>query len=114
MSDMEFYQQLGRAVAKRRNELRLTQAQVGEALGLTRASLANLENGRQRIMVHQLFRLVEILQLKSILDLVPAVWISEKPPEDLLFKGADLTANEQARVNRLLTTAFGNNRRRKN
>jgi len=54
MSDMEFYRRLGRAVAKRRDELGLTQGEVAEKLGLSRASLANLENGRQRIMVHQL------------------------------------------------------------
>ena len=54
---MELYRRLGRAVADRRRELGLTQNIVAEKLGLSRASLANLEIGRQRIMVHQLLRL---------------------------------------------------------
>ena len=61
---MELYRRLGRAVADRRRELGLTQSTVAEKLGLSRASLANLESGRQRIMVHQLFALVNALKLE--------------------------------------------------
>ena len=64
MSDMELYRRLGRQVAKRRGELELTQGDVAAKIGLSRASLANLENGRQRIMVHQLFALVNALKLE--------------------------------------------------
>jgi len=74
MSEMKFYKQLGKAIANRRGAIGLKQDEVATAIGLARASLANIENGRQRILVHQLFRLVKALKLNSITDLVPQTW----------------------------------------
>jgi len=114
MSDMEFYRRLGRAVAQRRDELRMTQGEVAEKLGLSRASLANLENGRQRIMVHQLFALVNALKLKSILDLVPETWVPAEPLPELKVSGTTpLSSQEQLAVESLLASAFAEERLRK-
>lgn len=49
-----FYAEFGARVARRRFAQRLSQADVGRPLGLTRASIANIENGRQRVLAHQL------------------------------------------------------------
>ena len=105
MSDMELYRRLGRLVAKRRDELDLTQGEVAEKIGLSRASLANLENGRQRIMVHQLFALVNALKLESILDLVPATWEPAEPLPEIKVAGASLTPEQQSGVERLIASA---------
>ncbi|MGO9684980.1 MAG: helix-turn-helix domain-containing protein, partial [Beijerinckiaceae bacterium] len=43
---MDVYKLLGSRAARRRDELRLTQAEVANQIGLSRASLANLETGR--------------------------------------------------------------------
>lgn len=80
MTDMKLYAALGRAVAKRRNELKLTQAHVAERIGLTRASLANIETGRQKLLLHQVYRLVNALQLDSILDLAPTSFVFDAEP----------------------------------
>jgi transcriptional regulator with XRE-family HTH domain len=77
MSDMELYRRLGRAVADRREALPITQGELAKQVGLSRASIANLENGRQRIMLHQLYDLVRALQLKSITELAPPQWESK-------------------------------------
>jgi transcriptional regulator with XRE-family HTH domain len=82
-------------------------------LGLSRASLANLENGRQRIMVHQLFRLADALNLKTILDLVPARWVFEAELPKIDVQGKPLSANEHSAVQRALAGAFADKRRRK-
>lgn len=74
MSEVRLYQQLGKAIAKRRNDLGLKQHEVAKEIGLARASLANVENGRQRILVHQLFLLIRALKLNSITELVPPTW----------------------------------------
>jgi transcriptional regulator with XRE-family HTH domain len=114
MSDMELYRRLGRAVAKRREELEMTQAEVAEKLGLSRASLANLESGRQRIMVHQVFGLVNALKLDSILDLVPETWAPAEPlPEMKVTGGPALSAQEQSAVASLLTSALAGTRSKK-
>lgn len=49
-----FYAELGSRLAQLRFAQRLSQADVGRPLGLTRASVANIENGRQRVLAHQL------------------------------------------------------------
>jgi len=112
---MELYRRLGREVAARREKLGLTQSKVAAQLGLTRASLANLENGRQRILLHQLFRLVAALKLKSILELVPATWDFDGSLEPLRYKStsSSLTADEQAGVQHLLRAAIADERIRK-
>lgn len=114
MSDMELYRRLGRTVAKRRGELGMSQAEVAAKLGLSRASLANLESGRQRIMVHQLFALVHALKLKSILELVPETWTPAEPfPEIKVAGGAPLSPQQQSAVEGLLASAFAEERLRK-
>ena len=103
---MELYRRLGRTVADRRGKLGLTQRDVAERLGLSRASLANLESGRQRIMVHQLFALVNTLKLESILDLVPETWVPSAPLPDLEVSGTDLTPKERSSVEHLVASAI--------
>ena len=72
MDGAELYRLLGRNVAAHRANRKLKQAQVAERLGLSRASLANIESGRQRPMLHHVYELVDILGLDSITDLLPA------------------------------------------
>ena len=111
--DMELYRRIGQVVAKRRGELGLTQSDVAEKLGLSRASLANLESGRQRIMVHQLFALVNALQLKSILNLVPKTWVPPGPLPEIKVSGSALSPKQQTAVETLLASAFAEDRLRR-
>ncbi len=112
VSDMELYRRLGRAVAKRRAELGFTQDDVAKRLGLSRASVANLENGRQRIMVHQLFALANTLNLKTILDLVPKTWAPPGPLPEIKVSGSALSPQQQSAVENLLATALTEDRLR--
>ena len=109
MPDMELYRRLGRAVAERRGELGFTQGDVAERIGLSRASLANLENGRQRIMVHQLFALVNALKLKSILDLVPDTWVCREHLPEIKVSGSTLSPQQRLAVQGVLASAFPGN-----
>ena len=111
---MDLYRRLGRTVAKRRTELGLTQEEVAVKLGLSRASLANLESGRQRIMVHQLFALVNALKLKSVLELVPEAWAPAEPLPDIkVADGVPLSRHQQTAVEILLASAFADELLRK-
>ena len=103
---MELYRRLGRAVADRRREIGLTQSAVADKLGLSRASIANLENGRQRIMVHQLFALTNVLRLKSVLDLVPETWAPPDPLPEILVSGSSLSPQQQSAVETLIASAL--------
>jgi len=53
----EFYSKLGDSIRQRREELGLTQEELGESLGLSRTSVTNIERGRQRLLIDQ-FQLV--------------------------------------------------------
>ena len=65
------YRALGRRVAARRKVLELTQAQLANRVGFSRASIANIERGEQRLPLHQIYRLTTALGLSEISDLLP-------------------------------------------
>ncbi|NPD27393.1 helix-turn-helix transcriptional regulator [Corallococcus exiguus] len=54
MAERAFYELLGRKIASLRRERRLSQEELGRTLAppLTRASVANIEAGRQRLLTH--------------------------------------------------------------
>ena len=72
MDEQSIYAELGRAVATRRKMVGLTQAEVAKAVGISRASIANIESGRQKVLLHQVYGLMKALDLKAITELVPA------------------------------------------
>jgi transcriptional regulator with XRE-family HTH domain len=60
------YQAFGRQVRSRRNALGWTQDQLAERISLTRGSVANIEAGRQSVLLHQ------FLDIADALDVPPA------------------------------------------
>jgi transcriptional regulator with XRE-family HTH domain len=59
-----FYEALGSRIQEERKRRRMTQAQLGACLvpQSTRASIANIENGKQRVLVHTLVQLANTLE----------------------------------------------------
>ncbi|WP_305787839.1 helix-turn-helix domain-containing protein [Symbioplanes lichenis] len=47
-----FYIEVGKRIRDARNAARITQAELADAVGLTRTSITNLEAGRQRMPLH--------------------------------------------------------------
>lgn len=68
--DRTFYAEFGRRLRNAREQHRLTQADVARSLGLTRASVTNVESGRQRLLVHQVAQLAALLDV-DLADLIP-------------------------------------------
>lgn len=50
----------------------LTQAKLADRLGISRGALANIETGRQKILVHQLYRFAAALKM-NVHNLLPVV-----------------------------------------
>lgn len=65
------YKQIGATIQRRRKQLCFKQEKVARDLGISRGSLANIETGRQSMLIHQLYRFAEVLDL-SPTDLLPA------------------------------------------
>jgi transcriptional regulator with XRE-family HTH domain len=56
------YKAFGAQVRKRREVLGLTQLQLSTQIGLTRGSVANIEAGRQSVLLHQFLAIAAALQ----------------------------------------------------
>lgn len=90
-------------IQRRRKQLGYKQEGVARDLGISRGSLANIETGRQSMLVHQLYRFAEVLEL-SVTDLLPAAlpaapaphgdWSGKLPP--------GLKPSQQEQIARLL------------
>jgi transcriptional regulator with XRE-family HTH domain len=63
-------------IKTRRKHFKLTQEKLASQLFISRASLANIETGRQKILVHQLYGLAAALEM-SPADFLPAVTDSQ-------------------------------------
>lgn len=71
-----FYAEIGRRIQKLRNNKHLSQEALGLLLDppVTRASIANIEAGKQRILAHTLVQLAEALRAE-LTDII--VWKRE-------------------------------------
>jgi transcriptional regulator with XRE-family HTH domain len=69
-----FYKILGSKIQQAREGQKITQAQIGLRLNppSTRASIANIENGKQRVLLHTFVQLAKALAV-DIQELMPAV-----------------------------------------
>jgi transcriptional regulator with XRE-family HTH domain len=77
-----FYVALGRRIFDLRVRKGWTQQQLGERLAPPqgRASIANIETGKQRVLAHTLTQLARVLDV-SIQELVPESQRDERPPK---------------------------------
>ena len=110
MDEQSIYAELGRAVATRRKMVGLTQAEVAKAVGISRASIANSESGRQKVLLHQVYGLVKALDLKAITELVPATpprALATESGERLSTWGAAVSDDQMSGVEQLLKSALG-------
>jgi transcriptional regulator with XRE-family HTH domain len=73
-ADDIFYRELGRRIRTFRTQQGLTQAGLGLRLDppVTRAAIANVENGKQRVLAHTLVQFAQILRVE-IHGLVPTL-----------------------------------------
>lgn len=76
----EIYATLGRSVRTRREQLRLTQADLSAKVGLSRASIANIEGGRQAVLLHQFLALAAALTIPPM-DLIQSAQPDSTPPD---------------------------------
>jgi transcriptional regulator with XRE-family HTH domain len=107
MSDEAIYKAFGRAVATRRKKLDLTQAKLASRVGMSRASVANIESGRQKVLLHHVYTLASALEFAKVSDLLPA---QPKPTTqedfDVVLSGDTITARGKAQITDLIANAL--------
>lgn len=101
------YRHIGATIKLKRKQLGLTQEQLAARMATSRASLANVETGRQNVLVHQLYSFAENLDLK-IEDLLPPVFNpdSASSPSDFPLP-KDLNRVQREQITRLLNGTPG-------
>jgi transcriptional regulator with XRE-family HTH domain len=95
------YKTIGAVIRSRRKTLGLRQEELARTLGIARGSLANIETGRQGILVHQLYRFAQALAVTPV-DLLPPSTESPKPDFAGLPLPADLKPQQREQIARLL------------
>ena len=61
IAEHDFYQSIGARIRIAREIRGLTQGQLGKAIGLTRTSIVNIEQGRQGLPLHSFVKLTNYL-----------------------------------------------------
>jgi transcriptional regulator with XRE-family HTH domain len=107
----DFYAEFGRAVATRRNALDLTQSQLALRLGMSRASLANIERGEQRVYLHQGVQLAQELG-ETIGQLSPASQVRMFNMANVSHSGDKINRLEQRAIKQLVSSITSSTRKR--
>jgi transcriptional regulator with XRE-family HTH domain len=98
MNHDAIYKIVGDRIRARRKTLGMTQAQLAQRLEISRASLANIETGRQSVLVHNLYSIAHAIDLAPE-SLLPAVSVdsmkNETPAVEL---PTDLRSDQRKQV----------------
>jgi transcriptional regulator with XRE-family HTH domain len=99
------YQQIGANVRLKRRHLQWSQERLSEMLRISRGAVANIEAGRQRIFIHQLFAIASALGSK-LDDLLPPL-SSQTISSDLntLPIPADLNQRQKVQIAQMIQGA---------
>jgi transcriptional regulator with XRE-family HTH domain len=98
MNPESLYKRIGAFIRTRRDHLGKSQEDLARIVRLSRASIANIEKGRQSILIHHLYAIAEALQLQPG-DLLPSA--ERNVLGDELPLPHDLNAEEAKDVSRL-------------
>lgn len=80
----DIYARVGATIRRRRREVRLTQAMLASAAGLSRSSITNIENGGQAILLHQFLDIAKALNTDPSGILAIATETDQNRPQDLV------------------------------
>jgi transcriptional regulator with XRE-family HTH domain len=109
MDDERLYLKLGEAVANRRKQLGLKQADLAQRIGLSRASVANIELGRQKVLLHHIYKLAVALGLARLEELLPPIEATTGQQHLQFFiSHSDLTPKQRAQISSLVHLAKAN------
>ena len=99
---------MGRTIRRYRAGAHRTQAQLASEIDISRASLANIEAGRQQILLHHLYAIADALDLDSPRVLMPAPSPRDADSADLPLPAEGLSETQRQEVLRLMSDVMKN------
>ena len=96
------YKRLGATIKARRRELGLTQSELAHQLGISRASLASIETGRQGVSVDRLYMLADNLGVEARALLPGQREAGELRALDGLRLSEDVSLGDRRKIARLV------------
>ena len=108
MNEVQLYGDIGARIKARRVQLKWTQAKLASAIQMSRPSLANIEQGRQGILVHQLFIIADRLRLQ-VTDLLPIKSELSNIADNDVELPSNLTLNQQQQIKAMISGNHTNN-----
>jgi transcriptional regulator with XRE-family HTH domain len=84
----EIYARIGDAIRRRRDAVGLSQASLGEKVGLGRTSITMIEGGAQALLVHQLLDIAKALRVTPVELLAESEAKEEVGPSRTLYQSS--------------------------
>lgn len=96
-SETGINERFGRAVALRRTRAKLTQDQLASAIGLSRGSIANIEQGRQQVLLQHAVGIARVLGV-DLSELIQESTLVQEERKAQLPDNVDEDLGDWARV----------------
>ena len=107
MALSEIYRELGERVSQlRESNGKLTQQELGSRVGMSRATVASIEAGRQNVSLEQLYSLAEALSVESLSELIPMNVPKFEP--SIVAGDSGLSPSQATQIETLLRSAVAN------
>lgn len=107
MGPDSIYASLGQAIARHRARLRMTQQNLADAVGISRASVANIERGEQRVYVDQVLSFVDAFGLAGFDELVAGAEYEKSSGSSVSLSGDKLKRTQRRQVRDVLERHLG-------
>lgn len=104
MTNKDLYRELGERVAARRRAQNLTQTELASRSGLSRASIASIESGRQNVLLHHVYDLAAALKIEKVGDLLPLP--KKLEGDEVKISGEAVTARSKAQIEDMVAVAL--------
>lgn len=102
MHQEDLYQAVGQRIRQIREERRFTQAELAELVSLTRSSITNIEQGRQKLLLHTLYDIAAALTVRPA-ELLPSGRSSDETEAFEQHLPGDLSNAEQEWIRTIVT-----------
>lgn len=96
------YRVLGRAVTALRRKSGITQQQLADAIGISRASVANIERGEQRVFLDQVVSIASFFDVGGVDELLSSAQLDQRVRQRVNLSGDRLNRAQRREVNQVL------------